>query len=219
VNRRWSDHAPRGSMPRKSGARLRHRGGEHRVAHRRLVKAARTPTGDKGQEDRSRLVRRARQNERQAKQIRGPMRHRSGSKLPRGHLALAAHRARVAGQQMVQIVRVDRPAPPPEIWQSENDRPDPAGPRRARGLVGGQAMLLTICGQGVAQRRRRPCAQAGPRMRESRACPGAVTSMARAVSGLMPGRGGRLAGSLTSHASPSRSSSCTKRQPRSIWPG
>ncbi len=54
---------------------------------------------------------------------------------------------------------------------------------------------------------------------ESRAWPGAAMLMARAVTGLMPGRGGRLAGSLTSQARPSHASSWTKCQPRSIWPG
>jgi hypothetical protein len=157
-------------------------------------------------------------DQRQAEQRRGPMRHGAGAELPGRHLELAAHGARIAGDQVMHVVRHDRGAPPAEIRQPQAHRPEPARPPVARGLVVGETVGASEFGKRLAYGARRGHAHAAfPRDRMP--WPGAAISIARAVTGLMPGRGGRLAGTFTFQASPSHCSSCTKFHPRSIWPG
>jgi hypothetical protein len=105
---------------------------------------------------------------------------------------------------MVQVMRQDRTPPPLEVGQADGERPEPACPGWSCSFVGSKTVSAAELCERLAERAGSGHLQS--RGRDSSACPGAAALSARAVTGLMPGRGGRFAGSLMFQASPSISS-------------
>ena len=154
---------------------------------------------------------------RQTKQGGAPVRHPARAEFPCRHTAFALHRARCPGQNVMDIVSRYGLPPPGKIGKLEQQRSNAAYPKRAfsgRNVVGGAKGLERICDRDY-----RAFLHDGMIGAESCRWPGAAIVKARAVTAVMPGRGGSLDGTLTFQASPSASSNCTKCHPRSICPG
>jgi hypothetical protein len=129
------------------------------------------------------------------------MRVAARAELPRRHLILAAHRHRIAGHGVMEVVGGKGAAAPGEIGEAEGEGADGAAP----------AVGVRLGGGGGAKAGERLVAGQAAGCVEISACPGAATSSARFVSGVIPGRGGRVEGSFTFHARPRSSRSWMKR--------